>query len=213
MDVKNTSTIMKANKIKCLEILDLLQKLAINGVCTTLLVILVIQCITRFGAKNTGTGDKYSSMNQVIFPEMSFCNLEGYKLNNSDLINGYLNDYRWIPDAVNVSLTGSEYYSKITYSKYELLSRVQVSTRNKIIQYNNTTKVTMSLFINPPITRCGNEAVITTKPHYNFGECTILTLPKCLLEASPTEINLEFRKDVIISLYYPSQFIGETSAV
>jgi hypothetical protein len=145
-------------------------------------------------------------MSQVTFPELSFCTLDRYKLNNS---NGYAHSYRWIPSE-NVS--ASEYYSNITYSKSELLDKIQVATRNYV---NNKTKLTFKGMNMTMYEKCGNneDTAITTKPYYWYGECTILTLPKCILEASPIQIELFFKRDVVISLTYPGQFTGATSLV
>jgi hypothetical protein len=46
------------------------------------------------------------------------------------------------------------------------------------------------------------------KPSHFFGDCVIMNLPQCLLNADPTEIHIRFLKTVVISLQHRNQFTG-----
>jgi hypothetical protein len=188
----------------CYELVKLSPKIGIKIVCTLLFTYFVIQCIGRYLETETGTGDQYGPINETIFPEFSFCLKDRYKLGSTSAKNDYvygLNGWNW--NALDGSnITPGEYYRKITFTPVEVVSNIKIDINIPIMgKY--------SIEFDPRKEQpCGTDSILSVKPGYWYGDCVIMNVPKCLLNAHPTEIQIRFIKDVVISIQHPNQFTG-----
>jgi hypothetical protein len=182
---------------------DFSQKVIVNLFCTICIALgyFLIQCVVRYQAKKTGTVDEYRSIDRVQFPEISICSLDRYKLSSKDT-SEYLTSHKWVPAENNIgnNMTASEYYSKITYSPTDLVSKVRIVVRKAINRkerfYYNTTS--------QPI--CGKDTGFDVKPTVYYGDCTTFSIPSCFHNAHPAEIKLYLNHDVTITVHHRHQF-------
>jgi hypothetical protein len=94
---------------KFLEFLDFSQKIAIKMVCSVIFTYFVSQCVVRYLAKKTATGNQYGPIDETPFPEFSFCLKDRYKLGSRSACDAYVYGSNWnAPDGSN--MTPGEYY-------------------------------------------------------------------------------------------------------
>lgn len=101
------------------------------------------------------------------------------------------------------SISIPDLYIKAAFSREQVIQSAKINLENPL-------NGSRELFLGPNTTICGKE-VFVAYPYYFFGDCYVLELPQCVLEAGILEIAFKTKIDVDIFLHHWKQFLNPNS--
>ena len=104
---------------------------------------------------------------------------------------------------LNDSLSIKDLYAKAAFTKEQLIKSTKISLERPL---NGSRQVTFG----PNANICGGK-VFVAYPYYFFGDCFVLELPKCVLDAGVLEIDIRTKRNVDIFLHHRKQFLNPNS--
>lgn len=109
-------------------------------ISTVVLIVQTAQCVDKYFAKDTGTGDKYVHVSSTSFPVMTICPTYPYRLPvlrsyGVDTLTDLQFGAQWVPQ--NATVSPVEFYEDVVLDVEEIVKEVLIHAEVAIDGTNN----------------------------------------------------------------------------